>query len=44
MILLIVAVDLEILFESLIHAFSLSVALGVISGGEVKFHVEGLSE
>ena len=39
-----VAVDLEVMLECLIHAFSLSIAFGMISGGEVKFHVEGLSE
>ena len=39
-VLLIVVIDLEVLFQGLVHAFGLSVTLGVISGGEVELHVK----
>jgi len=41
---LVIAVYAEILFQCLVGAFSLSVAFRVISGSEVKPHVEGFSE
>lgn len=41
---LVVAVDLEVLFEDLVDAFSLSVSLGVISGGEVRLNAESGTE
>ena len=39
-VLLIVAIDLEVLFQGLVHAFGLSITLGVISRGEVELHVK----
>ena len=39
-VLLIVAIDLEVLFQGLVHVFSLSVTLGMITRGEVKLHVK----
>src|ERR1700722_16503659 len=38
-ILLVVAVHTQILFQSLICSFSLPIAFGVISGSEVKLHI-----
>jgi len=38
--LLVIAIDLEVLFQSLVHLFSLSISFGMISGGEVEFHVK----
>jgi hypothetical protein len=35
---------MEILFQGLIHAFGLSIAFWVVSGGEVEFHVQGFSQ
>jgi hypothetical protein len=43
-VLLIITVDTEVLLQGLIHLFCLSVAFGVITGGEVELHVECLSE
>ena len=43
-VLLIVAVYAEVLFQCLVGAFSLSIAFWVISGGEVKSHIESFSE
>jgi hypothetical protein len=43
-VLLIVAVYAEILLQCLVGAFSLSVAFRVISGSEMKSHVESFSE
>ena len=40
-VLLVVAVHLEVLFQSLIHSFGLSIAFGVITRGKVEFHVQG---
>ena len=42
-VLLVVAVYSEVLFQSLIHSFGLSVAFGVTTGGKVEFHVQGFS-
>ena len=42
-VLLVVVVYSEVLFQSLIHSFGLSIALGVITGGKVEFHVQGFS-
>ena len=42
-VLLVVAIYSEVLFQSLIHLFGLSVALRVIKGGKVEFHVQGFS-
>ena len=43
-ILLVIAVHLEILFESLVNTFGLTVAFRMMSGGEVKSHVESFSQ
>ena len=43
-VLLVVAVGAEILFQSLVRAFGLTIAFGVISGGEVESDVEGFGE
>ena len=43
-VLLVIAVNSEVLFQCLVGAFGLSVAFRVISGGEVKSHVESFSE
>jgi len=41
---LVVAIDLEILFQSLIGSFSLSITFRMISRSEVKLHVQCSSE
>ena len=41
---MVIAVDLEVSFQSLVRAFGLSVALRVVTGGEVQFHVQDFSE
>ena len=41
---MIVAVHLEILFESLVHALSLTIGLRAIPGGEVQTHVKCLAK
>jgi len=43
-VLLIVAVNLDVLFQCLICVFGLSVAFRVVSRGEMKPHVESFSE
>ena len=43
-VLLVVAIDLEVLFQSLISSFSLSITFGMISGSEVQLHVQCNSE
>ena len=43
-VLLVIAVDSEILFQSLVSAFGLSIALRVVTRGEVQFHVQDFSE
>ena len=43
-VLLVVAVYVEILFQSLVGAFSLSVAFWVICGSEMKSHIESFSK
>ena len=43
-VLLVVAVNSDVLFQCLVGAFSLSVAFRMITGGEVKLHVESFSE
>ena len=43
-VLLVVAVGAEILFQSLVRAFGLTIAFGVISGGEDEAHVQDFSE
>ena len=43
-VLLVIAVNLEVLFQCLVGAFGLSVAFRVVSRGEVKSHVESFSE
>src|SRR6266481_9466689 len=40
-ILLVVAVDAEVLFQSLVSVLSLSVTFWVVSRGEVQLHVQG---
>ena len=42
-VLLVVAVYSEVLLQSLIHSFSLSVTFRVITGGKVEFHVQSFS-
>lgn len=39
-VLLVVAVDAEILLQGLVDAFSLSISLRMVTGGEVESHVE----
>jgi hypothetical protein len=41
-VLLVVAIHSEVLFQSLIYTFSLTVAFGMISRGEMQCHVECL--
>ena len=41
---LVVAIDSEVLFQSLNSLFGLSVTFGMISGSEMKFHVQCGSE
>ena len=43
-VLLVVAVDLDVLFQSLINLFSLSVTFRIITRGEVKLHVKSKTE
>ena len=43
-VLLAVAIDLEVLFQSLISLFNLSITFGMISRSEVKLHVQCSSE
>src|SRR5882724_6870497 len=43
-ILLVVTIDSEVLFQSLISSFGLSITFGVISRSEVKLHVQRSSE
>ena len=43
-VLLVIAVDLDVLFQSLISSFGLSVTIRMITGGEVKLHVESETE
>ena len=43
-VLLVVAVNSDVLFQCLIGAFGLSVAFRMISGGEMKSHIESFSE
>ena len=42
-VLLVVALYSKVLFQGLIHSFSLSITLGVITGGKMEFHVQGFS-
>ena len=39
-VLLVVAVDSDVLLQSLVHSFHLSVSLRVVSRSEMKFHVK----
>jgi len=43
-VLLIIAIDSNILFQGLIHSFSLSIGFGVITGGEMELHIQSSSE
>ena len=43
-VLLVVAVNPDVLFQCLISAFGLSVAFRMVIGGEVKLHIESFSE
>ena len=43
-VLLVVAVNPDVLFHCLISAFGLSVAFRMVTGGEVKLHIESFSE
>ena len=43
-VLLIVAIGTEILLESLVNTFSLSVAFRVVAGSEVEPHLEGFGQ
>ena len=43
-VLLVVAVNPDVLFQCLISAFGLSVTFRMVTGGEVKLHIESFSE
>jgi len=43
-VLLIVAIDLNVLFQGLICSFSLSVGFGVITRGEMELHIQSYSK
>ena len=43
-VLLVVAVNLDVLFQCLISAFGLSIAFRMVTGDEVKLHIESFSE
>jgi len=43
-VLLVVAIDLEVLLQSLVCSLGLSIAFRMISGSEVKLHVQCSSE
>jgi len=43
-VLLIVAIDSNILFQDLIHLFSLFISFRMITRGEVEFHIQSCSE
>jgi len=43
-VLLIIAIDSNVLFQGLICSFSLSVSFGVITRGEVELHIQSCSE
>ena len=43
-VLLIIAVNLNVLFQCLVSAFSLSVAFRMVTGGKVKLHIESFTE
>jgi hypothetical protein len=43
-VLLVVAVNLDVLFQCLIGTFGLSVAFRMVTGGEMKLHIESFSE
>jgi hypothetical protein len=43
-VLLVVAIASEVLFECLVDTFGLAVAFQVVSGSEVEFHVEGFAQ
>ena len=43
-VLLVVAVNPDVLFQCLISAFGLSVAFRMVTGGEMKLHIESFSE
>ena len=43
-VLLVVAVDPEVLFKCLVGSLCLAIALRVVTRGEVEAHVEGFSE
>ena len=38
-VLLVIAIDSNVLFQGLICSFGLSVSFGVITGGEMEFHI-----
>ncbi len=42
--LVVAAVDTEVLFQGLVDTFGLSIAFRMISGGEVKVHIESFAE
>ena len=43
-VLLVIAVNPDVLFQCLVSAFGLSVAFRMVTGGEVKLHIESFSE
>ena len=43
-VLLLVAVNPDVLFQCLICAFGLSIAFRMVTGGEMKLHIESFSE
>ena len=42
-VLLIVTIDLKVLFQHLVHSFSLTITFQMISGGKMKADVESFS-
>jgi len=43
-VLLVIAIDSNVLFQGLIRSFSLSISFGVITGGEMELHIQSCSE
>src|SRR5215471_13265786 len=43
-VLLIIAIDTEVLFKGLIKSFGLPIAFWMITGGKMEFHVQRLTE
>ena len=43
-VLLVIAVNLQVLFQHLVHSLCLSIALGVITQGEMETDIKGLTK